>query len=327
MRSVVVGIPRGLLYYKYFPLWKTFFEELGAEVVVSPQTNRRILEEGLKKADDEVCLPVKVFYGHVLALIGKADFLFVPRMVAVEKTAYTCPKFLGLPDMIRAIEADLPPLIAPTFNRRLGLKQYYRTYYELGRQFSKNSLQTSLALSRALSEQARFESRLRTGLDFHEALASIKPGLKPAGMTRFQIGIAGHSYNVVDSFISLDLLKRLTKAGAAVLTSDMVSPSAVDRATNDLPKRLFWTYEKEVLGSALYWIKRKMVDGVIYVLSFACGPDSLIQVVLEQETRRIGNIPLMPLVIDEHTAETGLLTRLEAFLDMIAWQKSSREIG
>lgn len=28
-----IGIPRALLYYQYYPMWQTFFEELGAEVV------------------------------------------------------------------------------------------------------------------------------------------------------------------------------------------------------------------------------------------------------------------------------------------------------
>ncbi|MBU2609087.1 MAG: hypothetical protein KKF26_07200, partial [Chloroflexi bacterium] len=35
-----VGIPRALLYYQYYPAWKTFFEELGAEVVVSAPTSQ-----------------------------------------------------------------------------------------------------------------------------------------------------------------------------------------------------------------------------------------------------------------------------------------------
>jgi predicted nucleotide-binding protein (sugar kinase/HSP70/actin superfamily) len=319
--SVVVGIPRGLLYYKYFPLWKTFLEGLGAEVILSPQTNRQILEKGLKKADSEICLPVKVFYGHVLEISDQVDFLFIPHMVAVEKTAYTCPKFLGLPDMIRAINADLPPILSPTFNLRLGRRRYYQSFYHLGRQFSTSSLQIGQSLWHALHVQARFEARLRAGSTFEEALISDKRGTHSSSSSKFKVGIAGHSYNITDSFVSLNLLKHLKKREVSVLTTDMAGVAEIEKATRDLPKRLFWTYEKEVIGSALSWIKRKSVDGIIYVLSFACGPDSLMQVVLEQEARKLGKIPLMPMVIDEHTSETGLLTRLEAFLDMIAWQK------
>jgi predicted nucleotide-binding protein (sugar kinase/HSP70/actin superfamily) len=63
-----VGIPRGLLYYSYFPLWRAFFTEMGAEIVLSPETNKAVLDAGLRSALDETCLPVKLFFGHVLAL-------------------------------------------------------------------------------------------------------------------------------------------------------------------------------------------------------------------------------------------------------------------
>lgn len=319
--SVSVGIPRGLLYYKYFPLWQTFFESLGVSVVVSSPTNRRILVQGLKKADGEICLPVKIFYGHVLDLSRKVDFLFIPRVIAVEKYAYTCPKLLGLPDMIRASDDNLPPVLAPVFNRRLGWREYYLPFYQLGQNFSSSRLRVSQALWRAIQAQAGFERRIRSGWSFEEALQSRSVQKHFSTPSRLRIGVAGHSYNVIDSFVSLNLLKKLRDKGAAVLTTDMVSPSEIEETTAHLPKRLFWTYEKEVVGSALSWLQQKTVDGVIYVLSFACGPDSMIQVVLEQEAKRLGRVPLMPIVIDEHTAETGMLTRLEAFLDMIAWQK------
>ncbi len=71
-----VGIPRALHYYNYFPLWKTFFTELGAKVVLSPPTNRRVLDAGVKHASSEVCLPVKVYLGHIDALRHEVDYLF-----------------------------------------------------------------------------------------------------------------------------------------------------------------------------------------------------------------------------------------------------------
>lgn len=43
-----VGIPKGLLYYKYHPFLNRFFTELGAEIVTSNDTNRDILDEGGK---------------------------------------------------------------------------------------------------------------------------------------------------------------------------------------------------------------------------------------------------------------------------------------
>ncbi len=43
---IKVGIPRALLYYQYYPMWKTFFEELGADLVVSPSTTQALAHWG-----------------------------------------------------------------------------------------------------------------------------------------------------------------------------------------------------------------------------------------------------------------------------------------
>ncbi|MHA1717395.1 MAG: acyl-CoA dehydratase activase-related protein, partial [Promethearchaeota archaeon] len=56
-----VGIPRSLLYFKFYPLWKTFLEELGAEIIVSPKTNKKIVERGVELGFNELCLPIKIY--------------------------------------------------------------------------------------------------------------------------------------------------------------------------------------------------------------------------------------------------------------------------
>ena len=68
-----VGIPRALLYYKYFPMWRAFLDKLGAEVVVSENTNQKLISQGASLVVSDTCLPVKVFIGHVLSLSDKCD--------------------------------------------------------------------------------------------------------------------------------------------------------------------------------------------------------------------------------------------------------------
>ncbi len=106
-----IGIPRALLYYQYYPMWKTFFEELGAEVVVSPPTTQAMLAEGAARVIADTCLPVKVFLGHVLFLVEKCDRIFIPAIRSVGNNIYNCSKFLGLPDMTRAVIPESPPIL------------------------------------------------------------------------------------------------------------------------------------------------------------------------------------------------------------------------
>ncbi|MHA1447730.1 MAG: acyl-CoA dehydratase activase-related protein, partial [Candidatus Heimdallarchaeaceae archaeon] len=74
-----VGIPRALLYYKFEAMWRTFFEELGAEVIISPETTKTIKDLAVRYAPDEDCYSTKLYFGHALYLKDKVDYFFIPR--------------------------------------------------------------------------------------------------------------------------------------------------------------------------------------------------------------------------------------------------------
>jgi len=316
--SATIGVPRALLYYKYYPLWDAFLKGLGADIVVSGATTKKTINAGTSLAENELCLPVKVFYGHLVELKDKADALFVPRVISVESNAYTCPKFLGLPDLTRSVDNSFPLVLDPTFNARLGRRQFYRALFEFGKFFTNKKHRILKAWMRGVSAQRSFQRKLESGLTPVEAIDGID--IQPIS-GNLKIGIAGHPYNIYDSHISLNLIKRLKEWGADVVTTEMLPPPVLDHEAERLPKRLFWSYEKEVVGSVFHWLRTGSVDGIIYVLSFACGPDSLIQVLLENEAKRESGLPLTSLVIDEHSGEAGMITRVEAFVDMLNWRR------
>lgn len=87
-----IGIPNALLYYYYGPFWTEFFKELGAEVVVSHSTDKKTVDMGIGVSVPEICVPIKIFNGHVLQLLKSGvDYVFIPRMASVEKGKYFCP--------------------------------------------------------------------------------------------------------------------------------------------------------------------------------------------------------------------------------------------
>jgi Uncharacterized protein conserved in bacteria len=90
-----VGIPKGLLYYKYYPFIQTFLEELGAEIIVSQDTNKKILNEGVKYAVDEACLPIKVFHGHVASIKDECDVIVIPRIMTIRERDLYVQSFVG----------------------------------------------------------------------------------------------------------------------------------------------------------------------------------------------------------------------------------------
>lgn len=321
-----------MLAYYYLPLWETFFTALGAEVIVSPQTNKELLDSGVELAVDEACLPVKVYMGHVNFLKAQVDVLFLPRIVSVEPGKYTCPKLLGLPDMVKNNIAELPDIWQDTIDLRSNKLALWPIVYRIGRRFSNNVLSIMQAYWVASRQLRRYEKLLRGGCTAEEAYATLHSN-KPAQQVvnkAMTIAVIGHAYNIYDSYIDMRLIPRLREMGVNVITPEMLDPSAINDAVKHLPKKLFWTFCQRIMGTAFHYLHApKAIDGIINVVAFGCGPDSLVGEMLVREARQQGNTPLMLLTIDEHTGEAGLLTRIEAFIDMIHWrrQKDARNFS
>ena len=115
----------------------------------------------------------------------------------------------------------------------------------------------------------------------------------------------------------MDIISKLEKLCVNVVTPQMVEACKAKASLNILGKRLFWSYCERLAGAALALMQPPAVDGMIFITSFSCGPDSLMGEVLKQQAEK-NNMPFMLLTVDEHTAEAGFVTRLEAFADMLA---------
>lgn len=318
LMAITIGIPRALIYYKQAPFWQTFFKKLGAKVLISEPTNAKILEKGLEAASSEVCLPVKAFFGHSLHLKDRCDFVLIPRLVSIEKDSYTCPKLLGLPDMLRAVR-DAPNILSADFDAKKKRHHYYKSLMELAAPVTKNPFTIKKAYAAAVKEQEKFLGAQLEGQLTNDIINNHKP--QATSESEIAIGLVGHPYNIYDSHISLNFLERLRKQKINIKTAHSVPRKDIDSQLSKLAKPIYWSYEKEIVGAAMHWLHSKTVDGVIYLLAFACGPDSLIQVLVENEASKSKHTPLMPIVIDEHSAEAGIVTRLEAFIDMIKYKK------
>ena len=316
-----VGISRSLFYYHYFPLWKTFFEELGVEVIISSPTNKSILENGMKKAVDDTCLPVKLTFGHVMDLTDQVDYLFIPRLVSIEPDAFTCPKLIGLPDMIKANIDGLPPVLDTCFDLKKGV-DFHRSFQELGRNFSRNPRIVGKAFEKAKIRQREFEDIMEKGLTPPEAIELMERSPSPAHGPQLpekelEIALIGHSYNLYDNYVNMSLIEKLRQRDCRVITAEMLPSSVMEKESSAWKKDIFWTLGRRMVGSAFHFLNSGHVDGIISCISFECGPDSLLQVLIEEEAKKHRDIPYMTLILDEHTGEAGIVTRIEAFLDMI----------
>ena len=315
-----VGIPRGLFYFKYYPLWRTFFEELGAEIVVSDNTTKKILDDGVKSCVDEACLPVKLFYGHVINLKDRVDFLFIPRFTSVSKGEYICPKFGGLPDMVRHSFKGLPQIIDTEINLRKSGSNALESVLQIGSYICDDRTAIKTAYKKAMDSYNAYKREIKEGRLPCDVLENKKIIQRVRNGRTLNIAVIGHVYNLYDRYINMDMINKLRKEDVNVLTIEMLDNNIINEKSDTLPKKMFWNFGRKAVGSALHILDRDDIDGIIYVMTFGCGVDSFVCDLIERKVRRDSNIPFIILTIDEHSGEAGMNTRLEAFIDMIRWR-------
>lgn len=337
--TLKIGIPRALYYHRFYPTWRTFFTELGADIVLSQSSDKNILKQGSDATLDEFCLPVKIFFGHVNSLLKNCDLLFIPRLVSIEKETYFCPKFFGLPDMVRAAFNNTIPILEPTFNVKGKAIPVEKTFIELGRHILKGKRESAAAYKKALEAQAQFYSMAERGMmptDAYKALLnktdsthrknnSPSPSTLPKGESAKgegpKIALLGHPYNLYDPFVSMNIIKKLKDRMIKLITAEMIRDDIIKEEMKKLRKPVYWTSGREIVGAANRFLSSEDVDGIIFVGAFQCGPDSLLKALIERQAQGNSRTPLLTLGFDEHSGEAGLTTRLEAFLDMIAIRK------
>jgi predicted nucleotide-binding protein (sugar kinase/HSP70/actin superfamily) len=322
-----IGLPTALLHFYYRTFWLTFFSELGLEVVESGPTTKEIINLGIKRAVPEICVPMKIYTGHVTKLLADGvDLVYIPRFVSIKRHDSFCPKFLALPDMLKATIPGLEPkllthhLVAETDDIATAAN-----YRKLGNLFTDNQALIRDAIERGREKWHLFRNLCcLDGYDCQTANEAILHGRKVTPSHQpLKIGLLGYVYNIYDPLVSMEIIERLRRLGAETVTFEMLKQSALKKQLQRFPRKLFWTFSNKLLASAYHFFEEPDIDGVIHVSAFGCGPDSFLGKLLELDTGRFDK-PLMTIRVDEHTGENNLQTRIEAFVDLIAKQKRNK---
>ena len=305
-----IGIPRAFLYYRYHVLWETFFDELGIEYVVSPETNKDILRRGATHAIDESCLSSKIYTGHVDYLIDKCDYIFIPRVATFGNTKeIVCSKFQAIYDVIKNTyrEKDLKILYysIDVHNKDTELKAFMK----MGKFLGKNKAQVLKAYY--MAKQAEKTHKI---LDIRNQEKLLEESKK------LKILVVSHPYNIYDEYVGKPILNTLKELNCDVALASIVDEKKAKERAKVISATLPWTFNKELVGAIS--IYKDKVDGIILVSSFPCGPDSLVN---EMIVRRLKDKPIINLVLDGQEGTAGLETRLESFVDIIRLRKEKED--
>ncbi len=297
MNKLKIGIPRGLLYYRYINMWSKFFEELNIDIVVSDKTNKQILDEGIKKTIDESCLALKIFVGHVENLKNKCDYILITRLSSIKKNEKMCTNFMALYDLTFNLFDDIRIL---KFNVDIDNNQEEAdAFFDIGRILKLNKIKVIKAYIRAKKYSEEIEKK-----------RIIKQNLLLDGQN-IKILLAGHPYNLYDEFIGTTISSYFEKKDINVIYSDIYNKDKLDYECNEISYSNYWTFNRELLGAITHY--KDKIDGIILVTSFPCGPDSLTNELIIRSL----DIPTIQVIVDELNNDTGMITRLESFIDVI----------
>lgn len=333
-----IGIPRALMFYRYFPLWRSFFEGLSWRVVISDGTRQK---EKIIYFEDS-CLPMKLLVTHAVQLKDKVDYLFVPRLISIHPAYIMCPKFRGAPDIVRLATEGKVPLLDEAVDLREGsLVQFF---LKIGGKLGSSRQESKRAFREAGKSFSRFQkdwvdriNQLPMNQLFERDIATppapkISPPLaggdEGEGGSAKEIGyplriaFIGHPYNLFDIDINKDLLGLAKSLGMEIVTSDFLSEKEIHREVRDLSKEIYWSSGREIVGSLFHFLSGG-ADGVVFLTSFKCGIDALLQEFIKRMLKVRGGsaVPFLILSLDEHTGREGLTTRLEAFRDVVEQRK------
>jgi predicted CoA-substrate-specific enzyme activase len=292
-----LGLPRALTTHSLHPLYATFFDRLGLDVVLSEVDSR-----GELKSNSGFCFPAQIAHGAVMDLVHQGlDLIFLPHVTRMPqpndcRDSYLCPITQAGPYFLAKAFPEIR-FLSPVLNFIHGYAACTALVELAVRDLGTPRLLAEQAWTAAVRAQTEAESALRElG---QAALARAVAEGKPA------ILLAGHSYNAFTPEASQSVGKKLSSMGVPVIPADCLAPVGKGPTS--------WHFANQILNATTLAREHPNLF-LLCVSNFSCTIDAFTQAMLSSA---LGSKPYLILEIDAHTADAGVQTRLEAFLDIV----------
>ena len=266
-----IGIPFGLNMYENLPFWFTFFTKLNFEVVLSPESSRKLYLKGQRTIpSDTVCYPAKLLHGHVEALVeAGVDAVGYPCMSynndeGIGDNHYNCPVVAYYPELIAA---NVPSLKQTRFlDPYVGLwrhKDFGKRIAQLMHQEFGIPKKESAAAARAAYEayEAYVHDVRATGKEYIDYARSHGLNI---------IVVCGRPYHI-DPEINHGINDLITSFGFVLVTED-----ALSYLEGYAPRKVLnqWTFQSRMYNAARYVCTQPDMQ-VVQLVSFGCGTDAI----------------------------------------------------
>jgi len=308
-KDYVVSIPKAFSVYTLWPMFSWFFHTLGIEANLTND----ISAEGIAKTEADYCFPAEIAHGTVQASIDdKADFIFIPHfrdMPSYEKDVHAnfCPITQSLPYYIKKAfpEIEEGKILAPIISFKYGKEKALEGFQQMVKQLGISESEIKKAFNKAYDKQKEYWSAYKQMGD--EALIHAREADHPV------IAILGRPYNAFTKDANMGIPRKFTSRGFSIIPFDMLPYEG-----SEIFENMYWYYGQQDMKASTYLKNEKNIF-VTYITNFSCAPDSFLLHYVKwiMETK-----PFLILELDSHSADAGIDTRVEAFLDIIEGYKS-----
>ncbi|MDR1030378.1 MAG: acyl-CoA dehydratase activase [Treponema sp.] len=303
-RNYTVGIPRAFSVHTLYPFYSWFFYELGIKTFLSTE----VAHAGVARAESTYCFPAEIAHGAVQDCLDKgADYVLLPHfrdMPSYEQEVHAnfCPITQALPYYIAKAfpDVDKKRFLPLVVSFKFGEAKALELVMEMTKGLGIGEAETRRAFEQALAKQHAYFAALK---DLGEtALADARKADRPV------IAILGRPYNGFTPEANMGIPRKFTTRGYSVIPFDILPFQ-----TEKIFSNMYWYYgQQDVKAASL--IKQEETIYVTYITNFSCAPDSFILHYLKWV---MGQKPFLVLELDSHSADAGVDTRVEAFLDII----------
>ena len=308
-----VGINRSFLVNTYYPLYSTFFAELGFEPVIADHPS----QEGIDLRNAPFCYPAELshgFFHSILKMKNPPEFLFLPhfKSIPVENgntSSQVCPFVQGetfylqttFSKELEELKKKGTKVLAPLLDLQNGLEKAEKPLLETADRMGVSRKTAKIAFEKALVQQTKCLTEMKE----IGKKALIELETDPEKMA---VVIFGRSYNGFVEEAHMGIPRKLASRGILCMPFDFLS------FEDEKSKRhMYWGMGQRILKAARFVKKHPQLFGT-FITNFSCGPDSF---VIGYFRNIMGRKPSLTLELDSHTADAGLETRIEAFLDII----------
>jgi predicted CoA-substrate-specific enzyme activase len=316
-----VGMNKSFLTNTYFPLYATFFEQIGFETVLPEKASR----DGIDQRNAAFCHPAELAHGffHTLLNAPQApDFLFLPhvRSIPVENgypVSQVCPFVQGEPFYLKttfqkeleALEEKGTRMLIPLLDMAEGFYGAKEGLIGAAREMGVERTAAADAFEEAVKRQRECFSEMRAIGE--EALQALKKDPDRIGVVLF-----ARPYNGMVEEAHMGIPHKLASRGVQVIPMDFLPI-----APEPVKEHMYWGMGQVILKAANFVARHDQLYGT-YITNFSCGPDSF---VIGYFRSIMGRKPSLTLELDSHTADAGIETRIEAFLDIVAQYRELAE--